>query len=90
MATRIELTVTDTFKTRLREGWESERENWGDDDVDRCLAALDVVPTGTVIKFSEDEEIDETVATPEQLITLGWEYFGFSSHVAPVEYVPVD
>lgn len=94
----IKLTVTQELKDALRAGWTAEigedGEGWDPADVQRDIDKMETVPVGTVITFRDDDDMshedpnwDESMCTPEEIIILGWDYFGYPSHVAPVEWI---
>lgn len=72
----MNLHMNSKLRAELTEGWEAERGNWEDWEVDRCLAALSRIPDGAEIPMSDDADIDETEATDVELIGLGIDYMG--------------
>ena len=65
-------TMTPELREALRQGWESERENWGQDEVDTYLRAME--------RCADGERL-----TP--LMELGAGYFGLM-HLAGVAQWP--
>lgn len=98
MPNTIKLTVTQQLKDELRSAWTDEIANseWDADEVARDIEKMETVPVGTVITATdederpeEQEDFDGSQYTPEQLIMVGWEYYGFPPAIAPYEIVAV-
>jgi hypothetical protein len=89
------LTVTLELKEEITQRWQLEikSDGWPAEDVARDIAKVMSVPTGTVIEWNDEDpgwndafdEGETGVMTPEQLIVLGWQFYGITPDVAPIE-----
>lgn len=82
--------MTTLLNTKLRQqlldGYESEREEWGDEYTDGCIAKLQGIPDGEYPEPADlgDVFTDENVATDlalsaEGFLAVGIEYFGLDA-----------
>ena len=81
----VTITLTPELRQRLLKGYESEREGWGDEYTDACIAKLAAIPDGSLSFSDESDDPDlptDLALSSADFVAIGVDYFGLGNLTA--------